>query len=217
MPDKKQVLAGIHEACMMPIIRVPTVAVAVHVAEAILEGGVNVVEITMSVPGALDAIGELHERHGDDVLLGAGSVIEEQMARDAVETGAQFIVGPAVEHGMIRACREMNVSCFPGALTPSEVLEAWTAGADVVKIFPAGNIGGASYIRALKAPLPQIELMPTGGVNIDTAADFIKAGSFCLGVGSAIVNKKAVADGDYGLITEYTRRLVGVIREARSA
>ncbi len=117
---------------------------------------------------------------------------------------------------MIRACREMNVSCFPGALTPSEVLEAWTAGADVVKIFPAGNIGGAGYIRALKAPLPQIELMPTGGVNIDTAADFIKAGSFCLGVGSAIVNKRAVADGDYALITEYTRRLVDVIREARS-
>jgi len=216
MPDKKQILAGIHEAGVMPIIRVPTAAVAVHVAEAILKGDVNIVEITMTVSGVLDAIGELRERHGDGVLLGVGSVVDEQTARDAIEAGAQFIVGPAVEHGMIRACREMNVPCFPGALTPSEVLEAWTAGADVVKVFPAGSVGGARYIRALKAPLPQIELMPTGGVDVHTAADFIKAGSFCLGIGSAIVNRKAVTGGDYGLITEYTRQLVDVIRQARS-
>ena len=217
MYDRKKTLEAIHRVGIVPVIRAASPEKAIAIAEAVRAGGVNILEITMTVPGAIEAIRELAERYGDDVVLGAGSVIEADAARDAVDAGARFIVGPAIDHEVIAACRKMGVPCCPGALTPSEVLEAWRAGADVIKIFPAGNVGGPNYIRALKAPLPQIELMPTGGVNLDTAADFIRAGSFALGVGSALVNKKAVADGDYGVITDLARRYVEIVREARGA
>lgn len=216
MLDKKQTLDRIGHAGIVPVVRASTPEKAISIADAIRDGGVNIVEITMTVPGAIDVIARLRERYGNDVLLGAGSVVDEETARAAVDAGARFVVGPAIDHGVIAACKELGVVCCPGALSPSEVLEAWRLGAEVIKVFPAGNVGGPKYIKALKAPLPQIELMPTGGVNVDTAAAFIKAGSFALGVGSGLVDKKAVAAGDYDAITRLAGEFIRIIREARA-
>src|SRR5688572_7410042 len=160
---------------------------------------------------------ELTRRYGSEVLVGAGTVLDPETARACILAGARFVVSPALNLGTIEMCRRYSVPVMPGALTPTEVVTAWSAGADVVKVFPCGALGGASYIKSLKAPLPQIEMIPTGGVSVKTAADFIKAGSLALGVGADLVDTKAIREGNAKLVTEKAREYVRIVQEARAA
>ena len=182
--DTQQVMSRIRDVGVVPVIRAESADEAARVIDAIRAGGVSVLEITMTVPGAVALIAEVARRVGDDAVVGAGTVLDAETARACILAGARFVVSPALDLGTIACCRRYSVPVMPGALTPTEVVAAWQAGADIVKVFPANALGGASYIKALKAPLPQIELCPTGGVSLDTAADFIKAGASALGVGA---------------------------------
>jgi 2-dehydro-3-deoxyphosphogluconate aldolase/(4S)-4-hydroxy-2-oxoglutarate aldolase len=214
---KSEVLAKIREIGLVPVVRPQSKDEAVRAAEAIREGGVPILEITMTVPGATGVIEELARRFGSAVTVGAGTVLDAETARTCILAGAVFVVSPALDAGTIECCRRHGIAVLPGALTPTEVLTAWTAGADMVKVFPAGNVGGASYIKSLKAPLPQIELVPTGGVSLETAAAFIKAGASALGVGADLVDTKALAAGQAATITEKARRFLEVVRAARES
>src|SRR5262249_27315852 len=186
---------------------------AMRAINAIKAGGVDIVEVTMTVPGAVELIRQFAGSFGDEVLIGAGTVLTPQAANDCINAGARFIVSPALNLETIAACGGREVAVLPGALTPTEVVQAWTAGADAVKVFPAGAVGGASYLKSLKAPLPQIELVPTGGVSLKTAADFIKAGAMALGVGADLVDLNALGDEE---ITERARQYLAIVRDART-
>jgi len=210
-------MARIAQLGLVPVVRAQSADEAITAINAIREGGVDVLEITMTVPGALGLIQAVAERYGSELLLGAGTVLDPETARACILAGAQFIVSPSVNLDTIALCRRYSVPILPGALTPTEVVTAWQAGADAVKVFPCGAVGGASYIKALKAPLPQIELVPTGGVSLKTAADFIKAGSFALGVGADLVDVQAIREGKASVITERAREYVRIVKEARAA
>jgi 2-dehydro-3-deoxyphosphogluconate aldolase/(4S)-4-hydroxy-2-oxoglutarate aldolase len=171
----------------------------------------------MTVPDAVPLIEKIARRFGDSAVIGAGTVIDGETARACILAGAQFIVAPTTSVETIACCRRYSVPVLPGALTPTEVLAAWQAGADMVKVFPCSAVGGASYIKALKAPLPQVELVPTGGVNLETAADFIKAGASALGLGSDLVDVKALREGRASVISERAKKLVGIVQAARAA
>ena len=213
--NKEQVLQTIRDVGIIPVVRAQSVDEAMIAIEAIREGGVSILEITMTVPGAVGLIDNLCQRYGSEALVGAGTVLDGETARACIEAGAQFVVSPSLNLETIEVCRQNDVVVLPGALTPTEVVEAWSAGADFVKVFPAGAVGGASYIKALKAPLPQIELVPTGGVSLQTAADFIKAGSTALGVGADLVDLTALREGQQKIIIERAREFVRIVREAR--
>jgi 2-dehydro-3-deoxyphosphogluconate aldolase / (4S)-4-hydroxy-2-oxoglutarate aldolase len=213
---KTDVIQQIRDTGIIPVVRATSADEAMRAIDAIREGGVSVLEITMTVPGAVGLIEQVSARYGKDALVGAGTVLDAETARACILSGAQFVVSPALNLETIACCRRYGVAIMPGALTPTEVVQAWTAGADFVKVFPAGAMGGASYIKALKAPLPQIELVPTGGVSLKTAADFIKAGSSALGVGADLVDIKAIRDGQAAVITERARQFVEIVREARA-
>jgi 2-dehydro-3-deoxyphosphogluconate aldolase / (4S)-4-hydroxy-2-oxoglutarate aldolase len=215
--DKRQVMARIRDVGVVPVIRAESADEAARVIDAIRAGGVSVLEITMTVPGAVGLIADVARRVGDDAVVGAGTVIDAETARAVILAGARFVVSPALDLGTIACCRRYGVPVMPGALTPTEVVAAWQAGADIVKVFPANAVGGASYIKALKAPLPQIELCPTGGVSLETAADFIKAGASALGVGSDLVDLKALRAGQAPAITEKAKRFVEIVKTARGA
>jgi 2-dehydro-3-deoxyphosphogluconate aldolase/(4S)-4-hydroxy-2-oxoglutarate aldolase len=187
------------------------------VISAIRAGGESVLVITMTVPGAVSLIGEVSRQAGKDAVGGAGTVLDADTARAVILAGARFVVSPSLDLATIACCRRYSVPVMPGALTPTEVVAAWQAGADIVKVFPANAVGGASYIKALKAPLPQIELCPTGGVSLETAADFIKAGACALGVGNDLVDLKALRAGQAQAITDKAKRFVEIVRAARSA
>jgi 2-dehydro-3-deoxyphosphogluconate aldolase/(4S)-4-hydroxy-2-oxoglutarate aldolase len=214
--NKTDVIKQIRDIGLIPVIRATSADEAMRAIDAIREGGVSVLEITMTVPGAVSVIEHLSTNCGSDVLVGAGTVLDPETARACILSGAKFIVSPALNVETIECCRRYGVVVMPGALTPTEVVQAWTAGADFVKVFPAGALGGASYLKALKAPLPQIELVPTGGVSLTTAADFIKAGASALGVGVDLVDLKTIRDGQATLITERARRYVQIVRDARA-
>ncbi len=184
--------------------------------DAIREGGISILEITMTVPGAVGVIEEVSRRYGNEAVVGAGTVLDGETARACILAGARFVVSPSLNLETIEVCRRYGIAVMPGALTPTEVVQAWSAGADFVKVFPAGAVGGASYIKSLKAPLPQIELVPTGGVSLKTAADFIKAGASALGVGADLVDVKAIREGQSQVITERAREFVRIVREART-
>ena len=184
--------------------------------EAIKAGGIPILEITMTVPRAVSVIERVTASYGDEVIVGAGTVLDAETARACILAGAQFVVSPALDLETVSCCRRYSVAVMPGALTPTEVMQAWTAGADFVKVFPAGALGGASYIKSLKAPLPQIELVPTGGVSLKTAADFIRAGASALGVGADLVDTKALREGRADLITERARQFIEIVRAART-
>ncbi len=188
---------------------------AMEAVEAIKMGGVPILEITMTVPGAIKVIEKIADKFGDEVVLGAGTVLDPETARNCILAGATFIVSPALNIATIELCRRYSIPICPGALTPTEVLTAWQAGADFVKVFPCSAMGGASYIKGLKAPLPQVELIPTGGVNLKTAADFIKAGSSALGIGADLVDLKALRAGNAAQITESAKQFVQLVKEAR--
>ena len=214
--NKAKVIKQIKDTGLIPVVRATSADEAMRAIDAIREGGVSVLEITMTVPGAVGVIEQLTKKYGSDVLVGAGTVLDAETARACMLSGAQFIVSPALNMETIECCRRYGVAVMPGALTPTEVVQAWTAGADFVKVFPAGALGGASYLKALKAPLPHIELVPTGGVSLKTAADFIKAGASALGVGADLVDLKAIRDGQASVITERAKQFVQIVREARA-
>jgi 2-dehydro-3-deoxyphosphogluconate aldolase/(4S)-4-hydroxy-2-oxoglutarate aldolase len=217
---KSEVLQHIAEVGLVPVIRAEGNEEAIRVIDAIEAGGIPLLEITMTVPGAISVI-EVVRRREKSAVVGAGTVLDPETARACILSGAQFIVSPSLNVATIEMCRRYSVPIMSGALTPTEVLQAWTAGSDVVKVFPCGALGGASYIKALKAPFPQIELMPTGGVSLKTAADFIKAGSFALGVGSDLIDHKAILEEDWATlattVTARAREYVKVVAEARAA
>lgn len=214
---KAEVIQKIIEIGLVPVVRASSADEAMRVIDAIREGGVTVLEITMTVPGAVKVMEAVSERYGADVLVGAGTVLDPETARACILAGAQFVVSPSTNLETIALCKRYSVPVMPGALTPTEVVTAWQAGADFVKVFPCSAMGGASYIKGLKAPLPQIELIPTGGVNLKTAADFIKAGSSALGVGADLVDVKAIRAGDAQVVTERARQFLEIVQEARSA
>ena len=213
--DKKAVLERITKTGVIPVIRAQSADEAAAAIAAIQKGGVSVLEITMTVPGAIELIREV-ARRATDALVGAGTVLDPESARACIDAGARFVVSPALNLATIAACREAGVAVLPGALTPTEVLTAWNAGADLVKVFPANALGGASYLKSLKAPLPQVGLVPTGGVNLQTAKDFIKAGAAALGVGADLVDLQALRRGEAELITERARKFLSLVAEARS-
>jgi 2-dehydro-3-deoxyphosphogluconate aldolase/(4S)-4-hydroxy-2-oxoglutarate aldolase len=186
----------------------------VEVVAALAEGGVNVVEITMSVPNALDVLRQVRQALGDRVLLGAGTVLDPETARAVLLAGAEYIVSPVVNIEVIRLCQRYDKLVMPGAFTPTEILTAWEAGADIVKVFPADVVGPA-FFKALRGPLPQVRLMPTGGVDLSTAAAFLKAGACCLGVGSQLVEPEAVARRDFNRIRDLARQYAAIVKEAR--
>lgn len=213
--SKAEVIQQIRDTGVIPVVRATTADEAMRAIDAIREGGISVLEITMTVPGAIKVIEEVSNRYGKDALVGAGTVLDPEIAEACVASGAQFVVSPALNLETIACCRRLDVAVMPGALTPTEVVQAWNAGADFVKVFPAGAVGGASYLKALKAPLPQIELVPTGGVSLKTAADFIRAGAAALGVGADLVDLKAIRDGQSAVITERAKQFLQIVREAR--
>ncbi len=215
--SKTQVLQRIRDIGLIPVVRAESAELAMRAVEAISAGGVAVLEVTMTVPGAIGVIGKLAAACGDQVLIGAGTVLDPETAQACMNAGAQFIVSPSLNEETIAFCRDNELAVFPGALTPTEVVRAWKAGADAVKVFPAGAVGGASYLKALKAPLPQIELIPTGGVSLKTAADLIKAGAMALGVGADLVDTKALREGREESITDRARQFLEVVREARGS
>ena len=214
---KAEVLQRIHDIGLLPVVRAATPELAFAVVEAIQAGGVSTLEITMTVPGALGVIEKLAQRYGDTALVGAGTVLDPETARACILAGAKFIVSPALNVKTIELCRRYGVAVMPGALTPTEIVTAWQAGADVVKVFPCNALGGAKYLRDVKAPLPQIDLIPTGGVSLATAGDFIRAGALAVGVGSDLVNLKAIQNGDSATVTAQARAYLFAIAEARSS
>jgi 2-dehydro-3-deoxyphosphogluconate aldolase/(4S)-4-hydroxy-2-oxoglutarate aldolase len=192
---------------VIAVIRMPDPARIFEVTDALKKGGVKALEITMTVPGALGIIKKLAETKPEGVLVGAGTVFDAETAVAAIWSGADFIVSPIAEPGMIAACRAHHTFVAPGAFTPSEIIAAWDRGADVVKVFPATSVG-PQYFRDLKGPFPQVKLMPTGGVTLENARSFIEAGACAVGIGTALLDKKVIEAGDWGALTEKARRLI---------
>ena len=213
--NKSRTITRIIETGLIPVVRAESSDIAMRAIDAIREGGISVLEITMTVPGAIRVIEEVARRFGEDAIVGAGTVLDAETARACILAGAQFIVSPALDLDTISCCRRYSIPVMPGAMTPSEVVTAWKAGADFVKVFPANAVGGASYIKALKAPLPQVELVPTGGVSLKTAADFIKAGAAALGVGADLVDTAALRNGEDNLISARAKQFIEIVKSAR--
>ena len=199
---------------VVAVLRAPSGAMLADVASALLAGGVEAIEVTFTVPGAHRVLEQVADRLGDKILLGAGTVLDPETARTALLAGAEFIVAPTVNLEVIRLCHRYDKAVMPGALTPTEVLTAWEAGADVVKVFPS-DLTGPRYLKALHGPLPQVRLMPTGGVNLQTAADFLRAGACALGIGGALVESKAVAAGDMARIESLARQYIEIVKRTR--
>ena len=213
---KTDTLVRIIETGIVPVVRAASGEEALSVIDAIRGGGIDVIELTMTVPGAIDVIRELARRYGDEVVLGAGTVLDAETARACMLAGAQFVVSPVVDEATIACCRTYSVPAIPGALTPTEVVRAWRAGAAMVKVFPCSAVGGASYLKALKAPFPQIDLIPTGGVSLATVADFVHAGASALGAGADLVDVKRIRAGDAAAVTAKARQYLEAIRQARA-
>src|SRR5512140_3607665 len=212
---REDIVRTIRETGLVPVIRAANAEQAQQAAEAVQREGIAVVEITMTVPGAIRVMEKVAADVGDKVLLGAGTILDPETARAAILAGAQFLVAPSLNLNVIAMAHRYSKAVLPGALTPTEVLAAWEAGADFVKVFPAGNMGGPKYIKALKGPFPQIEMVPTGGVNLETAADFLKAGACAVAVGGELVDARLIQEGRYDLIEERARQYLAAIAKAR--
>ena len=204
------------EIGIVPVVRTTSAESAIKAIEAIYRGGVRSAEITMTVPGAVKALEKIADQFGDKIMLGAGTVLDPETARICMLAGAQFFVTPSLNLQTIEMAKRYSKVICPGALTPTEVVTAWQAGADVVKVFPADAVGGPKYIKALKGPFPQIKTIPTGGVNLETAGEFLKAGASAVAVGGELVNAKLIKEGRYERIEELAREYLGVIAKARS-
>lgn len=214
MTDKAEQFAHILDRGIVAILRAPSGELLADVAEALYESGIDVIEVTFTVPGILEILNQVQKRLGDKVLLGAGSVLDTETARSALLAGAEYIVSPTVNRGVIRMCQRYGKLVMPGAFTPTEVLTAWEAGADIVKVFPA-DVGGPGYLKALHGPLPQVRLMPTGGVNLETLVSFVKAGACAVGLGTALVEKEALQTGNLDRIRELAVQYVELMKKAR--
>jgi 2-dehydro-3-deoxyphosphogluconate aldolase/(4S)-4-hydroxy-2-oxoglutarate aldolase len=211
----REILQSIVEVGIVPVVRALTAEAAIQAVEACLNGGVRVAEITMTVPGAVPALEKLAARFSGKMLLGAGTVLDAETARVCILAGAEFLVTPNLRPATIEMAKRYSKAIFPGALTPTEVLTAWEAGADAIKIFPCGNVGGAKYIKALKAPFPQIEMMPTGGVTLETIGDFFKAGACAVGIGGELADATLMKEGRFGEIEERARQFLAAAAKAR--
>lgn len=200
----------------MPIVRTSSADAAVRAVEALYEGGLACAEVTMTVPGAIKALEKIADKLGDKIILGAGTVLDPETARICMLAGAEFFVTPTVRAATIEIAHRYDKAIMPGALTPTEVLTAWEAGADVVKVFPCGNVGGAKYIKALKGPLPHVQMAPTGGVNLDTVPDFLKAGAVACGVGSELIDGETIKAGKFEVFTERAKQYIEAVKKARA-
>jgi 2-dehydro-3-deoxyphosphogluconate aldolase/(4S)-4-hydroxy-2-oxoglutarate aldolase len=214
--SKESQLRQVLECGIVAVVRSPDSRQLVEVARALADGGVTVVEITMTVPNALEVLRQVRQALGDRLLLGAGTVLDPETGRAALLAGAEYLVAPTVNVEVIRLCRRYDKLVMPGAFTPTEILTAWEAGADIVKVFPADVLGPA-FFKAVRAPLPQVRLMPTGGVDLGTAADFLRAGACCLGVGGQLVEPKADAERDFDRIRDLARQYAAVVRHTRTS
>src|SRR5437660_3934333 len=212
--SKESQLRQVLDCGIVAVVRSPDSQQLVEVARALADGGVSVVEITLSVPHALDVLRQVRQELGERLLLGAGTVLDAETARAVLLAGAEYIVAPTLNLDVIRLCQRYNKLVMPGAFTPTEILTAWEAGADIVKVFPADVVGPA-FFKALRGPLPQIRLMPTGGVDLSTAAAFLRAGACCLGVGGQLVEPKAIAERNFERIRDLARQYVAIVRETR--
>jgi len=208
-------LARLLDSGVVAVVRAPDGDRLVDLAEALLAGGVEAIEITFTVPGALHVLEQVADRLGDRILLGAGTVLDAETARAAILAGARFVVSPTVSQRVIRTCRRYGTLCLPGALTPTEILNAWEAGADIVKVFPS-ELTGPGYLKALRGPLPQVRLMPTGGVTLANVGEFIRAGACAVGVGGSLVDSQALASGRWAEITAVAEQFVTAVQAARA-
>lgn len=213
---KISIINRILDAGVVPIIRCDSAEQALGAAKAIHKGGVSVLEVTMTVPGALGILENLKHQFGDSLLLGAGTVLDPETARACMLAGAEFLVTPGLDVRTIEMAKRYSIAILPGALTPTEIITAWQAGADMIKVFPCSAVGGASYIKAVKAPLPQVLLAPTGGVDIDNVGEFFAAGSDAVAVGSSLVKTKALREGRFDEIEKATAEFVKAVAKARS-
>jgi len=211
----KEILEFITGIGIVPVVRTSSAEAAIRSVEALYRGGVRAAEITMTVPGAVKALEKVADQFGGKLMLGAGTVLDPETARICMLAGAEFFVTPSLRPATIEICKRYSKVICPGALTPTEVLTAWEAGADVVKVFPCGNVGGAKYIKALKGPFPQIEMIPTGGVNLETAGDFLKAGACAVAVGGELVDAQSIQQGRYEVIEERARQYLAAVAKAR--
>jgi 2-dehydro-3-deoxyphosphogluconate aldolase/(4S)-4-hydroxy-2-oxoglutarate aldolase len=214
--SKEHDLKRVLDCGIVAVVRSPDSQQLVEVAKALVDGGVSVVEITMTVPHALEVVCQVRQALGDRLLLGAGTILDAETARAALLAGAEYLVAPTVNLDVIRLCQRYDKLVMPGAFTPTEILTAWEAGADIVKVFPADVLGPA-FFKAVRAPLPQVKLMPTGGVDLNTAADFLRAGACCLGVGGQLVEPRAVAERDFDRIRDLARQYVAVVKQIRQS
>ena len=213
--NRAEVSRQIEELGIVPVVRTSNADLAMRAVDALIAGSVPVVEVTMTVPDACSVINAVSTDFGNTVLIGAGTVTSPDQARAAVDAGAQFIVSPGFDLKTVEAAKALKVLVVPGALTPSEIMAATTAGVDMVKIFPCSALGGAKYLRALRAPFPQIKMMPTGGVNLKTAAEYVRAGAAALGVGSDLVDPKLLKAGQHKTVSERAQAFVAIVRETR--
>jgi 2-dehydro-3-deoxyphosphogluconate aldolase / (4S)-4-hydroxy-2-oxoglutarate aldolase len=207
-------LRQVLDSGIVAVVRSPDSCQLVEAVSALADGGVTVVEITFSVPNALDVLKQVRQALGDRVLLGAGTILDAETGRAALLAGAEYLVSPTLNLDVIRLCHRYDKLVMPGAFTPTEILTAWEAGADIVKVFPAEVVGPA-FFKAMRGPLPQIRLMPTGGVDMSTAAAFLEAGACCLGIGGQLVDPRAIADGNFTRLRDLARQYVAIVREAR--
>lgn len=214
---RQQILEKIREVGLIPVVRATSADAAITAAAAVESGGIPVLEITMTVPDAVEVIRAVVKSSQGRVLVGAGTVLDPETARACILAGAEFVVSPSLNVKTIQLCRRYAVPVIPGALTPTEIVTAWEGGADVVKVFPCSALGGAKYLSILKGPFPQIDLIPTGGVSLSTAAELLAAGAFALGVGGDLVDLKALKSGKPEVITENARKYVALVKQARSA
>jgi 2-dehydro-3-deoxyphosphogluconate aldolase / (4S)-4-hydroxy-2-oxoglutarate aldolase len=213
--NKQKVRDRILEIGIVPVVRASSAREARMAANAVCEGGIPIVEITMTVPGAVDVIRELSKSAGSSVLIGAGTVLSAEAARRCLDAGAQFLVSPGLNLKTVEFARREDKLIMAGALTPTEVITAWEAGADFVKVFPCGQVGGAKYIKALKGPFPEVPLVPTGGVNLNTAAEFLEAGAAALGIGGELVQADALRSNKPEIIVENARKFLAIVKQTR--
>lgn len=214
--EREELVKRIERGTLVPVVRAPTADLAVKAVEAILEGGISTFEITLTVPGAVQVIENLVKRFGSRALIGAGTVLSADQAAACIDVGAQFIVSPGFDAATVELVLKRGLPCMPGALTPTEVITAWKAGVDMVKIFPCSAMGGAKYLKALKGPLPQVKMLPTGGVNATTAHEYLAAGAAALGIGSELVDATALAAGKLDIITARAKELVDAVAASRA-
>jgi 2-dehydro-3-deoxyphosphogluconate aldolase/(4S)-4-hydroxy-2-oxoglutarate aldolase len=213
---KQQILSNLISVGVVPVVRTATAEAAIRSIEALYEGGITVAEITMTVPGAVKALESVAAKFGGRITLGAGTVLDPETCRICMLSGAEFFVTPSLDVRTIEMARRYSKVILPGALTPTEVKTAWDAGADIVKVFPCGNVGGPKYIKALKGPFPHIEMIPTGGVNLDTTADFLRAGACSVAVGSELIDAKTIQEGNFEVFTERARQYLAIVRQTRA-